>query len=223
VPSFIINDRSKASVALRFNHSQVDDMDYLAAAAVSPTYTRYYGTNHTMQVYFSFAKKDFLNAESIGDEDRDAIEFSGNISWFYFIEQDRGIFIPFMEDFELSSFGKNEGYINIMYKLAKEETDGMNWENISNKVTVVYLIPLLQNAKLRLAGDIKYEDFTNTHTLFNIKRRDLIYGVSGLVFYKVHDNFNVQLMYSYMGDDSNIAIYDYDRNIYSIGVEMRYQ
>jgi tetratricopeptide (TPR) repeat protein len=223
VPSFIINDRSKVGVAVRLSHSQVDDKDYLSSVAISPTYTRHYGKNHTMQAYFSFAKKDFLNAASIGDEDRDALEFSGNISWFYFFKQDRGILVPFMETFELSSFGENEGYINVMYQLAKEETDGTNWENYGNKVSVIYLIPLFQNAKFRLAGDIKLEDFTNIHTVFNNERQDIIYGISGLLFYKIHENFDIQLMYFYRRDDSNIAVYDYERNVYSIGIEMRYQ
>ena len=149
--------------------------------------------------------------------------YCASVSWFSFFKQDRGLFVPFMESFELSAFGENEGYFNLLYEFSKEETDGSNWEYIGNKIGVIYLIPLLQNAKLRLAGDVKYEDFTNIHTVFLKERRDIIYGASCLLFYKFHENVDLQLLYSYRRDDSNIGIYDYDRNVYSIGIEYRYQ
>jgi len=222
-PSKILSNVSKAGLALRYNHTWVDDDEYLGTATITPTYTRYIGKKHTIQTYLSYAKKEFLTLSSAGDEDRDADVYSGSVSWFSFFKQDRGMFVPFMESFELSAFGENEGYINVLYELSKEETDGRNWEYIGNKVALIYLMPLLQNAKLRLTGDVKYEDFTNEHTVFNKERRDIIYGLSGLLFYKFHENLDLQLLYSYRRDDSNIGLYDYDRNMYSIGLEWRYQ
>lgn len=222
-PSRILNSVSKAGLALRYNHTWVDDDEYLSTAAITPTYTRYIGKKNTIQTYLNYARKEFLTPSSAGDEDRDADVYSASVSWFSFFKQDRGIFVPFMESFELSAFGENEGYLNLLYEFSKEETDGRNWEYIGNKVALIYLMPLLQNAKLRLAGDVKYENFTNNHTIFNKERRDIIYGLSGLLFYKFHENLDLQLLYSYRRDDSNIGIYDYDRNVYSIGIEWRYQ
>ncbi len=222
-PSRIINDVSKAGVALRYNHTWVDGDEYLGMATITPTYTRYIGKKHTIQSYLSYAAKDFLTNTSAGVEDRDADVYSASVSWFAFFKQDKGVFVPFMESFELSAFGENEGYFNLLYELSKEETDGSNWEYIGNKVGVIYLIPLLQNAKLRLAGDVKYKDFTNIHTVWNKERRDIIYGVSSLLFYKFREDLDLQLLYSYRRDDSNIGLYDYDRNVYSIGIEYRYQ
>ena len=222
-PSRIIDDVSKVGVALRYNHTWVDGDEYLGMATVTPTYTRNIGKKHTIQSYLSYAAKDFVTNTSAGVEDRDADVYSASVSWFSFFKQDRGLFVPFMESFELSAFGENEGYFNLLYEFSKEETDGSNWEYIGNKIGVIYLIPLLQNAKLRLAGDVKYEDFTNIHTVFLKERRDIIYGASCLLFYKFHENVDLQLLYSYRRDDSNIGIYDYDRNVYSIGIEYRYQ
>ncbi len=222
-PSRILDDVSKAGVALRYNHTWVDDDEYLGMATISPTYTRYIGKKHTLQSYISYSAKDFLTPTSAGVEDRDADVYSASISWFSFFKQDRSVFVPFMESFELSAFGENEGYFNLLYEFSKAEADGANWEYIGNKFSAIYLIPLLQNAKLRLAGDAQYHDFTNTHTTFNKERRDIIYGFSSLLFYKFHENIDLQLLYSYRRDDSNIGIYDYDRNMYSIGIEWRYQ
>jgi tetratricopeptide (TPR) repeat protein len=222
-PSRIISNNSKIGVALRYNHTWVDDDEYLGMATFTPTYTYNVGRNNTIQTYLSYGQKDFLTDTSAGDEDRDADVYSGSVSWFSFFKQDSGVLVPFMESFELSAFGENEGYLNILYELSKEETDGRNWEYIGNKMALIYLIPLLQNAKLRLAGDIMHKNFTNVHTVFGKEREDFIYGFSSLLFYKFRENLNLQLLYSYRRDDSNIGLYDYDRNMYSIGLEWRYQ
>jgi Flp pilus assembly protein TadD len=222
-PSRIINDVSKLGVALRYNHTWVDDDEYLSIATITPTYTHYIGNKHTLQSYINYSSKDFLTSTSAGDEDRDADVYSASVSWFSFFKQDSGVLVPFMESFEMSAFGENEGYFNLVYEISKEDTDGANWEYIGNRLGAIYLIPLLQNAKIRLAGDVKYRDFVNIHTVFNKERRDIEYSFSSLLFYKFREDLDLQLLYSYRRDDSNIGFYDYDRNMYSIGLEWRYQ
>ncbi len=222
VPSYRINAKSSADVALSYNYTLVDGDKYLDAATISPTYTRSFGSDHTMQTYVSYQKKDFHNDISSKREDRDSDQYAFNLNWYYFFSQEMGILTPFMERFQMSFFQKNKGYLNILYKLYYEDTEGSNWQYIGNKANATVLLQLMERLKLSLSVGFEYQDFQNIHTVYAEERRDLIYSASALLFYRFYKHANVQLLYVHTRDNSNIALYDYYRNVYSVGVEWRY-
>ena len=222
VPNYRINKDSKVSLALGYGYMWVDDETYLATGSISPTYTLLINKSHTLQTYFSYQKKEFLSSPVNSDEDRDADEYSLNFNWVYFFAQEEGSLIPFKEKFDLSSFSQNKGYFNFHYRISKEDTDGTNWDYVGSKLTLTTLVPLHEKTKLLVSGDADYRNFKNTHTVFNEERRDISYGISTLLFYRFVKNADVQFLYAYRSYDSNLALYDYDRNLFSIGVELRY-
>lgn len=222
VPNYRIDNDSKVSLAVGYGYMLVDDDKYLASGSISPTYTLLVNKSHTLQTYFSYQRKEFLVSPSNSDEDRDADEYSLNFNWVYFFAQDVGSLIPFKEKFDLSSFSQNKGYFNFHYKLSKEDTDGINWDYVGSKLTLTTLVPLHEKVKLSVSGDADYRNFKNAHTVFNDERRDISYGLSTLLFYRFIKNADVQFLYAYRSYDSNIALYDYERNLFSIGVELRY-
>ncbi len=227
VPTYRLDDVSSLDLALGYNHSWVDDDDYLSTVTISPTYTLLYEKNQTYQLYLSYQRKDFIFEPAAGgDEDRDADDYSINLNAYYFFDQNQSIFVPFMESFQLSSFAENKGYFNLLYKLNKEETDGKNWENFGNTAIATVLLSFSEKNKISFSGEIKYQDYSNkqldSSDGVSKERLDLTYGISALYYWKFHKYANLQLLYSYRRDDSNIAVYDYKRNLYSVGVELRY-
>ena len=66
-------------------------------------------------------------------------------------------------------------------------------------------------------------DYQGANGIQDTNSMILVHDRYSELFYKFHENFDLQLLYSYRKDDSNIGIYDYDRNMYSIGIEWRYQ
>ena len=222
VPSYKINENSSADVALSYNYTMVDYDEYLSSATISPTYTRSFGSDHTLQTYISYQKKEFYDEPSTKHEDRDSDQYAFNLNWYYFFSQDTGILTPFMERFQMSFFQKNKGYFNLFYKLYFEDTEGGNWEYVGNKADATVLLQLMERMKLSLSAGFEYQDFKKIHSVYDKERRDLIYSASALFFYRFYKRANVQLLYVHRRDDSNIALYDYYRNIYSIGVEWRY-
>jgi tetratricopeptide (TPR) repeat protein len=222
VPGYEINNVSKADLAFSFGYSWVDYDKYLATAAISPTYTHVLSNDSTLQTYVSYKRKDFLQSPPAPEEDRDADEYSLNFNWFYFFGQKIGTLVPFTAQFDLSSFSQSDGYVNLFYKVSKNDADGINWDYFGSRFIVTTLFPLHEKVKLRISGDGDYRDYDNTHTFFNKERRDIRYGLSALLFYRFAKNFNLQLLYVYDRQDSNVTIYDYTRNIYSIGIEWRY-
>ena len=222
VPSYKLNKTSSADVALGYNYSLVDNDRYLSTVTISPTYTLLHGKNNMFQTYFSYQNKDFLKDPSNKDEDRDADNYSLSLNWYYFFKQKGGIMVPFMENFQISNLAQNKGYFNLLYKVNKEVTDGRNWEHFGNTGIATVLLNFDEKYKVSVSGEIKYQDYNNLHTVFDVERLDITYGFSTLFYYRIHEYANIQLLYSYRRDDSNISIYDYDRNLYSIGVELKY-
>lgn len=222
VPNYRINDNSKAGLALGYGYMMVDDDKYLTTGSISPTYTLLINKGHTVQTYFSYQRKEYLGTPSSSDEDRDADEYSLNLNWVYFFAQDIGSLITFKEKFNLSSFSPNKGYFNFHYKITKEDTDGINWDYIGSRLTLTTLLPLHEKIKLSVSGDADYRNFKNAHTFFNEERRDISYGLSTLLFYRFIKQADIQFLYAYRNYDSNISLYDYERNLFSIGVELRY-
>ena len=71
-------------------------------------------------------------------------------------------------------------------------------------------------------GSQHFQDFLHTHTVFGKKREDEIYTASVSFRWNVFDDASMNLQYSYVRADSNIAVYDYTRNIYTAGIEYRF-
>jgi hypothetical protein len=222
VPSYKFQEDMTLDLALSYNHTFVDYDEYLSTATISPTYTRSFGKDHTLQAYISYKKKEFFDEPANRDEDRDADQYGLNFNWYYFFSQDTGILVPFMERFKMSFFAENKGYFNLLYKLSKEDTAGKNWAYIGNEAVATLLIPFTDKFKGSISGGVEFQDYENTHTVFNKERRDYIYTVSALLLYRFYKNANVQFLYLHRRDDSNVALYDYRRNVYSLGVEWRY-
>jgi tetratricopeptide (TPR) repeat protein len=222
VPNYSIDSKSNASVALGYTYSWVDDERYLTTGSVSPTYTYVINKKHTFQTYLNYTLKEYLYDLENADENRDADEYSLNINWFYFYDQDIGSLVGFKPGFDMGSFSQNKGYFNLLYKVLQNDAEGENWSYIGSTAIATSVTDLNEKTRLRVAGDFAYRNFDNTHTVFDKERKDLSYGFSALLYYRFYKNIDAQLLYAYRRDDSNIGFYDYDRNVYSIGVELRY-
>ena len=49
-----------------------------------------------------------------------------------------------------------------------------------------------------------------------------MYTATGMLSYDIFENMEARLRYTYVNTESNIAIYDYDRNVISAGLEYRF-
>ena len=66
------------------------------------------------------------------------------------------------------------------------------------------------------------QEFKNRHTVFEVKRKDDIYQGSIGVTWESFKNMDLVLQCNTTRADSNIAIYDYERDVYSAGIEYRF-
>jgi hypothetical protein len=204
VPSYKVSDKITVNLVLSDNHVWVDGQQFLNTASISPTYINTINENQTIQSSLSYQNKEFMEDIANRDEDRDADKFGLDLSWFYL-------------------FSGDEGFFNLTYKLSKEDTDGKNWDNVENIGIATVLIPFQNKYVLTVSGEIKYQDFQNAQTDTDSgdlkEREDTTYTFSSVLSYDLYKYADLQILYAYIRDDSNIVLYDYDRNIVSVGVE----
>ncbi len=186
-----------------WSHSIVNDKAYLSAPFTSAFCNIMVNNWNMAQLNMRFTSKDYLWSPSAPDENRDSSDFGGGAGWYVF-------------------FAKNKGFVNARYQLNKEETKGNNWDYIGNRASATVLVPVIDKLNLTVNGDVLLQGYLNTNSIFNVRRHDQIYTVSALAAYKIYKESEIQLQYTFVKDDSNISVYGYNRNIFSVGIEGKF-
>src|SRR3989338_5987388 len=202
VPGYTMAD-SMLNLLLSYNYTLVDDDKYMWAGTASPQYTFMPWPGQMGQFALRYQKKELRQPPFTKDEDRDAQEYAASMGWFSF-------------------FAGNKGFVNLKYELNKEDTDGINWNYVGNKGSLNIIMPLNDALKFNVSGEAYYQRYNPDNTNFLKKREDMTYTWSAMLSYEFYKNIEAHLQYVYIRDDSNIAIYDYRKNVSGVGVEVRY-
>jgi len=80
----------------------------------------------------------------------------------------------------------------------------------------------MDKLNVTLTGGVSIQNFSNSNTIYNVYRHDQVYTVSAMAAYKIYKDSEIQLQYTFVKDSSNISIYDYNRNVFSAGVEVKF-
>lgn len=201
-PAFY-SEESLLALPVGFTYTQVNDRTYLTSPSAGALYNRVLNASNMAQLFLNYQYKDYRWSPSASDENRDGSDLAGSIGWFLF-------------------YAKNRGFLNLRYTLNEDWTKGNNWEYIGNRGTATLLVPIGDKFRASVTGDIFHQNFSNTHSVYSKKRKDTIYTVSPLLAYKFYKDWEIQLQYSYVKDKSNISVYEYTRNLYSAGIEVKF-
>ena len=196
-------DKATLGITTSYNYTDVGREKYLTTITVNPLANLIVGKNHMFQGNFKYQDKNYARTPSIADEDRNSDDYGGGLGYFFF-------------------FAENKGFLGLNYNLNKDDTEGLNWEYLGNRFTASILYPFLEKFKLSVAGDAFLQNFDNTNTIFNVKRHDKVFTASSMLAYNFWKAAELQFRYTFVKDHSNIAVYDYDRSIYSLGVEYKF-
>lgn len=205
VPNYNLRGGS-ISLLTSYNLTRVDNLDYLKTLTLSPTYTFFISKTQFATGSLKYQDKKYVKAPATADEDREGGDTNIGISWFYLL-------------FE------NKGFANLRYEYNRETPKGKNWQYSGNRIGLSVLYPLPLDDKsltLNLGGEAYSQNFDNTHTVFLKKREDTTYNLNTMLTYKIYNDIDVQLQYVYIKGVSNIAVYDYNKNMVTIGVEGRF-
>ena len=206
-------------------------MNYTNTLKRNPGYERYIDTynigplfrvaltptnSQILEFYAGFTKKDYANKVNTeiwpyqdvldrDEEDQTSEGLSTHVSWFWLF--------------------RNTGLFNLKYTYNKDHARGVNWDNEGHRFTANLIYPVWKALKLQLSGDAYLQDFTHpsTYTIFSgITRKDRIYtGTAGLTW-EFNRHLSALIQYTHIRAHSNIFLYDYNREIYAAGVELRF-
>ncbi len=187
-----------------YSHIWVHEREYMSLISVKPGVQFAFLPQHIARFSIGYDKRELLKAPIDSDEDRDANIFNASTGYIH-------------------PFSGGKGLFNLIYEFSYDNSDGKNWDNIGNRITAGLLLPsLILKTDFILSGEVFLQNYKNNHTVFDKKRKDKNYTLSINLVRELVRGLFLNLQYSYTRADSNIAIYDYDRNIYTAGVEYRF-
>jgi len=200
--SFAVNLLGNYTHILRRNPSY---KQYSEISSIGPLFRYVITPGHILDLYGGYIKTHYSDEPSSADEDQDSRQREGYIGYTWLLD--------------------TGGILNFKYSYSDEDAEGDNWDNYGHRFTVNTIYPLLDNLRLQASAETLIQNYKNESTIsaFNkATRKDRMYtGSLGLVWSL---NRHVSLMASYTATRaySNIFIYDYDRHIFSTGIELRY-
>jgi tetratricopeptide (TPR) repeat protein len=180
-----------------------EDTKYMRFVNLNPTMRFMVSQNNIMEMSTGYTKKYYYNASLTSDEDRDGKNFNGALGWMFF-------------------FKDGNALLSGRFTYTDEDTSGSNWAYREQKFSISFIYPLSEKFKFQLSSEAAFTKYKFENLTFNMTRRDDTYiGAIGLI-YALFKNTDLIAQYNYTRDKSNIGIYDYEREVFSIGMEYRY-
>jgi tetratricopeptide (TPR) repeat protein len=213
VPSYRHNN-SRIDIATAYNHTKVGFEDYLQSITVSPSYTGLVLPNHLIQLGARYQRKDYEVSALMPAEERDGHEVAASIGW-------------------IALFAKNRGVFNVRYEVSKESAVGRHWDyraqggqmSLSIPVDDLFslnIAPFGNDFRFDAAASILLQQYENKNANFGITRKDEIWSASAAITYMILPYTEIDLKYQYFDGGSNIAVYDYEREIAGAGITFSY-
>ncbi|MBN2419482.1 MAG: DUF2860 family protein [Deltaproteobacteria bacterium] len=188
-----------------YNHALVRDPGYKGYSGLftsGPLFRMAINGNQLLEIFTGYTNNQYFRDALAPEEDRDGYGYRSYISWLWLFKRDY--------------------FLNLRVQADRQDTDGSNWDNSNIGLSVNYAMPVYENIKLQLSGQINDQNFDNRHTAFGFKREDTMFGFSGGFSWSWKKDVTVIAQYARIRTDSNIGIYDYTRNIYTLGLEYRF-
>lgn len=203
-PGYRLNNGA-INLTLRYDHALVRNPSYkryVGSFTIAPLYRRMLTPAQIFEVSAGWRSNSYYRPVFLPEEDRSGSGFVGHMSWIWLYMQD--------------------GFLNLRYSYSNDNTDGANWDKSSHNFSFNIGIPIVEKVLLQLSGMASFDKYDNQHSVFLVKRDDTRYQGSIGLDWNAYKNFHVIGQFTAVRNDSNIAIYDYDRKIYTLGVEYRY-
>jgi tetratricopeptide (TPR) repeat protein len=197
---YSINGAANYSYIYRRNGSWGSYADFFGAG---PLFRASIFQNQVLDIYGGYMGKEFVDAPYIPEEDRDSKGLNAYINWLWAFKQN--------------------AFLTLRYDFAHEDTDGSNWDNNGHRISGNASMPLgMDTLRLQFGANAFFQNFTNTSTVFLVKRDDQVYSAYAGLQWSFYDNFSLIGKYTYTRANSNVPIYEYDRHVTTFGLEYRY-
>ncbi len=190
----------------RFNYTDLDSNKYWTSYTLTPTYLHMLSPDLGLETGLRLVRNYFWWLQPFPQENRSSRNLGGNLGMYYF-------------------FKKQQAYVQSRISYEYYQASGSNWTSSIYGVLLAALYPVTDTLRFNPSLELVSQPFD--HQWFNgaeylAKRRDKIMVAGLQILYKFQKNFDLNLHYYYIRADSNIPLYDYDRQITGVLVEYRY-
>lgn len=178
---------------------------YAENFSVGPLVRFLLNQNNILELSGAYAGRNYFKPPPAGNpgDDMSAHAFDFYLSWMWIL--------------------KSGGLFNLKYGLNIDHADGFHYNNFGHRFTSILIQPLWKKLSLQVSGDVYLQDYGNGNEFFNnVRRNDRVYSGTLGLNWNLSRNVNAIAQYTWTRAYSNIFIYDYERSLFSLGVELRF-
>jgi len=202
-PGYRFN-RATVTLPVRFTYQIRNGEEDQQSYAVTPTLNLVVTEHQIAQLSAEYSARkilfDYANTQTEAFESREGDVLTLAAGYYYL-------------------FAKGRGMLGGRYAFADEDTDGVDWKQRRHRVSLTGLVPLSQRVSLDMFAEYHYQDFTERNAIFDQERSD----ESKTAMVGVNWEFSPQTWlfarYQYFRNDSKIDLYEYKREVSTLGVE----
>lgn len=200
--------RSISSLQLSYTLQEVDYTTYEEVFTAAPSLTFQFAPRQIGQISFAYShhnesgsyfEKKF-GAPLLPAENRDADNYVLGLAYFH-------------------PYARGQGLLTLAAEAEQNQAQGSNWDYRGVRLSAGLLQPLGHGFKGHLFLELYRQGFRHTHTLYGKRRDDTTYTLQAALTRKIWNGVKLGLDYRYLRDLSNIVVFSYDRNIYSVTLE----
>jgi len=186
---------------------------YLDYISIGPAFRLMVNQNNILELFAGYDKKNYYNQKiTTPDTIRDSEGPRTYLSWIWIF--------------------KENSFLNLRYDYTEENADGRQWSNSGNRLTANVSFPILSDETAKKMGPVTMQftgsaffqnyDYEYNYGVCIEKRKDQMYTVSAALTWKFWKYARMITQYTRTESNSNVSIYAYNRDQYSLGVEFRY-
>lgn len=199
------------SFLINYSYLGIDYHKYSETFSVTPSYTIKLNEKRFAKVFVKVKKNEqdaSFNLEKFGNypiaaEDRDAMNLSAGLECLRLIDNGRGIF-------------------NLRLEAEDNNSDGDNWDYRAVRASGGISLPVAAKAKGSLYAEIYHQEYSNTNSIYGIDRKDSVLTIQPSLEISFSKPLDLILSYTFIRDDSNIAVYEYEKNVYAATLEYEF-
>jgi tetratricopeptide (TPR) repeat protein len=202
-----------ANLTSQYDYISLDDRNFVNRYTVAPTMSLIWDAMNLSQAQLRFQAKDFMHEKTLvsSSDDRDALNYMAGYTHVFRFKADRH-------------------FVKLGYQIDREAAQGSNWSYLGHRFLVggQYTLPWW-DIRVRYDFDLHLRDYTHLHTFLPtgittpaIHRTDRDMNHVFSIAKDLPDNITLSVEYLLNRNMSNLAVYDYIRNVISFSVSWRY-
>ncbi|HSB70644.1 MAG TPA: tetratricopeptide repeat protein [Candidatus Methylomirabilis sp.] len=201
------------NLTYQYDYISLDDRNFVSRHTIAPAMTLVWDAVNLSQALLRYQNKDFMHEKTLVDpsDDRDASNYMAGLAHTF-------------------RFAADRHFIRMGYQFDWEGAQGSNWTYLGHRAILggQYTLPWW-DIRVRYDLDIHFRDYRNKHTFLPtgitepaIHRVDRDLNSLLSISKDFPGNITVSLEYLLNRNFSNLAVFDYIRNVVSANVSWRY-